>query len=171
MEKNEGLFDPSRRFAFTNITKEDFVSAWGGAPIVIKAGDTVELSHHLANKLVDELVDKIMIGDAKMNEVEYYKANPNTTPNSYRAPSSLGVPLARKEWEDKIVRELAVDEESPEIAVIRAEVKQEILRDMSKENAAAAIPVPTTVSEFADLDNKTPIVKKASLRLKKVKVI
>lgn len=149
--KNDGLFNPSLRFAFTNITTEDFVSAWGGSPIIVKAGETVELNHHLANKLTDELVDKIMIGNAKLDEVTYYKNNPGTAPNAYRAPSSLGVPAARKVWEDQIVRQLAVDEESPEIQVMRAQIKQELMADLSTEKSAEPVHVPSSLEEFSEL--------------------
>ncbi len=151
--KTEGIFNPVLKFAFTNITEEDFVSAWNGVPITVKPGQTVSLPHHLADKMTDELVDKIMITGVKTNEVEYYKNNPNTAPNLYRAPSSLGVPAARKLWEDKIVRQLDVDEESPEIQVIRAQIKEELLSDMSKETSKAPVPVPS-LGDFAEI--KTP---------------
>lgn len=171
--KNEGLFNPALRFAFTNITTEDFSSAWGGSPIVVKAGQTVELTHHLANKLTDELVDKIMIGAAKLDEVTYYKNNPNTAPNVYRAPSSLGVPAARKVWEDQIVRPLAVDEESPEIQVMRAQIKEELMADLSAETAKGGPAIPTSLEEFAELKEGAPVEspkEKAPLRLKRIKV-
>jgi len=151
VNKNDGVYNPSLRFAFTNITEEDFVSAWGGSPIVVKAGQTVELPHHLADKMTDELVNKIMIGNAKLDEVEYYKKNPNTQPNMYRAASSLGVPAARKIWEDKIVRPLAVDEESPEIQVMRAQIKEEIMNDLKEKPSSQPVAVPTNISEFAEL--------------------
>jgi hypothetical protein len=151
--KNDGLFDPSKRFAFTNISEEVFTSAWGGAPIVVQPGQTVELPHHLANKLTDELVDKIMIGNVKMDEVEYYKKNPNTAPNMFRAPNSLGVPAARKVWEDQIVRELAVDEESPQVQVMRAELKAQLEAELSAQPAREPVQVPTNIAEFSELNN------------------
>lgn len=152
--KNAGLFDPSKRYAFTNITEEVFTSAWGGAPIVVQPGETVELSQHLANKLTDELVDKIMIGNIKMNEVEYYKNNPNTAPNMYRAPSNLGVPAARKVWEDKIVRELAVDEESPQIQVMRAELKAQLKAELEAQPSKEPPKVPVSLEEFSELGDQ-----------------
>lgn len=149
--KNDGLYNPALRFAFTNITTEDFVSAWGGSPIVVKAGQTVTLPHHLADKLTDELVNKIMITNVKTNEVEYYKNNPNTAPNMYRAPSSLGVPAARLVWEDKIVRALEVDEETPEIQVMRAQIKEELERDLNSEVSKQPPVIPTGIEEFAEI--------------------
>lgn len=169
--KTQGVFNPVQRFAFTNITAEDFVSKWDGQPIIVKAGQTVELPHHLADKLTDELVNKIMIGNVKLAEVEYYKNNPNTAPNFYRAPSSLGVPAARKVWEDKIVRELAVDEESPEIAVMRAQIREELQRDMQAEVSKAPPPVPTG-AEFAEIKEgavSAPAPEKKPMRVKTIK--
>lgn len=144
--KEAGIFNPALRFAFTNITTDDLVSAWDGSPITVKPGQTVELSHHLANKLTDELVDKIMIGAAKLDE---------TTKNQpyYRSPmgSSLGVPGARKVWEDQIVRPLAVDEESPEIQIIRSQIKAELEADMAKEPGGSVSDIQMNPAEFAEL--------------------
>lgn len=167
--KNEGMFNPSLRFAFTNITDEDFVSAWGGSPITVKPHQTIELPHHLANKLTDELVDKIMIGNAKLDEVTYYKAHPDMQPNTYRAASSLGVPAARKVWEDQIVRLLELDEESPEIQVMRAQIKEELLADMSKETSREPVPVPSSIAEFAELGNTVEVAPKKPLKVKTIK--
>lgn len=171
--KNEGIYNPALRFAFTNITDRVFESKWNGQPITIQPGQTVELPHHLANKLTDELVDSIMIGAAKLNEIEFYKANPNTAPNMYRAASSLGVPQARKIWEDLIVRPLAVDEESPEIQIIRAQIKEELLADQSQEKSVADVPVPTGIEEFAEIKSggfKPEKPVKKPLKLKQIKV-
>ena len=168
--KNEGMYNPARRFAFTNILEEDFVSYWGGSPIIIKAGQTVELPHHLADKLVDEMVNKIMITGIKTNEEEYYKKNPNAAVNTYRAPSSLGVPQVRKQWEDKIVRELAVDEESPEMQVIRAKIKEELQADLQGKASTEAVPTNINVNEFAELGKPDVVVEKKSLKVKTIKV-
>lgn len=171
--KDDGMFNPALRFAFTNITSEDFVSAWGGSEIRVKAGETIELPHHLANKLTDELVDKIMIGNAKLDEIEYYKNNPNTRPLEYRSPSQLGVPAARRVWEDQIVRELEVDEESPEIQVMRAQIREEVLNDLKAESSSAPVQAPTSLSEFAELGKDKSVEKEAKkppMRTKKIKL-
>ncbi len=169
--KSQGLYDPTKRYAFTNILSEDFVSAWGGAPIVVKAGQTIELQQYLANKLTDEMVDKIMIGNAKLDEVEYYKKNPNTAPNMYRAASSLGVPAARKVWEDKIVRELAVDEESPQIQVMRAELKAELEASLQAQPTKGSPVIPTDLKEFSELDQTGATATKPTPAPLKVKVL
>lgn len=166
----QGIYNPMLKFAFTNITEETFTSAWGGEPIVIPAGHTVELPHHLAAKLTKELVDKIMIGNAKLNEVEFYNKNANAMPNTYRAPSSLGVPGARKVWEDQIVHLMAPDEESPQTQLMRIKIKEELMRDLQAEPSTGS-PLdnaPASLDEFADLNaNKQQSEEKEPMKLKK----
>jgi hypothetical protein len=164
-----GLFNPALRFAFTNITQEEFKSYWNGSPIIVKPGQTVELQHHLAVKMTKELVDQIMQNEVKIDEIEH-KATAY-----YRSPKgmNLGVPAARKVWEDKIVRVLDTDEESPEIQVMRAQLKQEILAAQNKEQLQPEpVRVPTSFSEFAELKSdkdQTPKVEKKPIRMKEVK--
>lgn len=170
----QGIYNPLLRFSFTNITEEEFISAWNSEPIKIPAGVTVELTHHLAAKLTRELVDKIMIGNAKINEIEFYKNNPNVQMNTYRASSSLGVPGARKIWEDQICRLLAPDEESPQTQLMRIKIREELMRDLKAEPSSGS-PLDNasiSVEEFADLsnrlDNKEEKIEKAPMKLKKV---
>jgi len=168
-----GLFNPALRFAFTNISDDVFTSYWDKVPIVVKPYETIEISSNnpipgvtgqaLAVKMTCELVDKIMIGEAKMDEMKHKEPY-------FRSPkgSSLGVPAARKLWEDKILRELGFDEESPAIKTMRNQLKEEILSGGDK-NRVQDTPMPSSVQEFADLTKKeTPVVKKA-VRVKKIK--
>lgn len=164
----EGVFNPLLRFAFTNITEEPFVSAWDGSPINVPAGATIELPHHLAVKLTKELVDKIMIGNAKLDEVT--KDQPY-----YRSPigSSLGVPAARRVWEDKICRQLEVDEESPQIQVMRAKIREELMHDLKAEPSSGS-PLdnaPASMSEFADLTKKEETAEKAPMKVQQIEVV
>lgn len=151
LEKNQGLYDSTKRYSFTNITAEDFTSAWGGSPITVKAGETVKLNEFLANKLTTELVDKIMIGNAKMDEVKYYEKNPNTEPNRYRAANMMGVPAARKVWEDKIAQRLPDEKDTAQMQIERANMKAKLEKDMSTEKSTDPVSVPTSLEEFAEL--------------------
>lgn len=156
IDKNPGIFNPLSRYAVTNITEEPHEVIWNGEVITaLKPHQTIELPHHLANKVVDELVDKIMIGKAKLDEVEMLKQNP-AIPNP-RSPQgmSLGVPAARKVWEDQIVKEIEVDPDSPEVRLMRSQVKEQILGDMSRsaEKPKPVESVTPALSEFADLTN------------------
>ncbi len=165
LDVKNGLYDPSKRFAFTNITSEPFVSAWDGQPITVQPSQTIELTHHLAVKLTGELVDKIMIGNAKMDELQ-------SNQPYFRSPkgTSLGVPAARKVWEDQILRELEVDEESPEIQIMRAKIREEIMTDLKAEPSDEKVPVPTGIAEFADLDKTETKEAKKPLKVKTIKV-
>lgn len=172
-----GVYNPGLRFAFTNITQEDFTSYWGGQPITVKAGRTVELPHHLAVKMTREIVDKILVGEAKLDEVTYYKNNPGASPNSYRSPKgmAIGVPEQRKPFEEKVCRVMAPDEEDPQWAIKRAEMREELMADMNREASRSPVSVPATVEpgklpgEFAELGKEQPKQEKPPLKVKEVK--
>ena len=162
----EGLYNPALRFAFTNITEEPFVSYWDGQPMTVPAGQTVELPQYLAVKMTKELTDKIMIGEAKLDALSKGLVGAQTP-----RTSQLGVPAARKVWEDKICRVLDVDEESPQVQVMRAQIKAELLADLSAEAQPKGTPeLPSSLGEFAEL-KKTPEPKKMGrpIKLKEVK--
>lgn len=162
----QGLYNPSLRFAFTNITTEAFTSYWNGVPIVIKAGETIEISnitpipgagHAIAVKMTGEMVDKIMMDEAKMDEIRV------NTPY-YRSPkgTSLGVPAARKPIEDQILRELSPEEESPAIQTIRKQLLEEIQAGGDEKQTTAPVHIPTSIEEFADINNvsKEPAIER-----------
>lgn len=165
LDVKNGLYDPSKRFAFTNITAEVFESAWDGQKIIVNPSQTIELTHHLAVKLTGELVDKIMIGNAKLDELQHKEPY-------FRSPqgTSLGVPAARKVWEDQILRELQVDEESPEIQIMRAKIREELISDMKKEPSKEGVTAPTSVGEFADATAPQPKKEKRAYKTKTIKV-
>jgi hypothetical protein len=170
----EGIYNPLLKFSFTNITEVPFEIKWNGEIVtVLKGGETVELPHYLAVVATKNLVDSIMIGNAKLDEITYYKNNPNTQPNMYRASSALGVPAARKVWEDQICRLMEVDEESPQVQVMRATIKAELMADLGAQPSQGS-PLenaPKSLSEFADLTapktDETP--KQSKIKVKKVK--
>jgi hypothetical protein len=163
----EGVFNPGLRFAFTNITEEEFLSAWDGNPIKIGVGRTVELPHHLAVKLTKELVDKIMIGEAALD-----KATNGVKDPYYRSPKGgmLGVPSAREVWEVKICRLLEDDEESPEKQFMRMQLKEELRNDLEagQKPADRNIPIPSGVEEFADLTAKPEKKRGRPVKLKEI---
>ena len=170
----EGLYNPSLKFAFTNISETPFTIVWDGKIVTtLKAGETVELNHYLAVASTKRLVDLIMIGNAKLDELAYYKNNPNTQPNMYRASSSLGVPAARKVWEDRICKVIEVDDESPQAQVDRATIREELMKDLSAEpsHGSPLDNAPTRVEDFADLTapKKEESPKQSPIKVKKIK--
>lgn len=146
----DGVFNPLRRFAFTNITNDLFTFHWNSQPISVKAHETVELPHHLMVVATTKLVDKIMIQKSKEDENEGKK-----TDRFYRGASMLGVPAARKVYEDQIVRELQVDEESPQIAVMRSQIRDQVLKDIEN-GAKKAAPVESIVASV-NLETMSPV--------------
>lgn len=158
LHPTNGIFNPLYRFAFTNITKEDLESFWNGRPLKVKAGETVKLTHHLAVKLTKELVDRIMITDVKLNEVNFYKNNPNTAPNMYRAPSSLGVPAARKIWEDKIIKQLPTEKDEIQLEIMRSEMIEGLTQDLNRQTSTEPVSVPAATLSHSDNPTKLPEV-------------
>lgn len=157
IEKTPGIFNPLARYAFTNITEEPYTLRWDGEDILtVEPGRTIELPHHLADKALTELVDRIMIGEAKLDEVAMLKANPAmSNPRSSRG-MNLGVPAARKVWEDQIIKEIKVDPESAEARLMRSQVRDQITQDIvrSAEKAKPVEAATPSLSEFADLTKR-----------------
>lgn len=151
-----GIYDPSKRFAFTNITDEDFIFKWADNPIKVKAGETVELPHHLAVKATIQLTDQIMIKEVHEEELKVRAETKNPT---YRSPRaiSLGVPAAREPYESKILKELASRSDTDsQFQVIRAQKAEEILRDLKRENSAVPPTLPaTSLDDFAAVNLPT----------------
>ena len=150
----DGIYDPRRRFAFTNITAEPFTFSWGGVPTTVKPHQTIEVAHHIAVLATTKLCDQIMLGDIKRDEETYKAAHPNEP--YFRSPrsGSIGVPMARKPIEDKILRELKVDEESPEVSMMRAQMKEQLMADLNAEKTAPVESIKIDPAEFSEVKGK-----------------
>lgn len=149
----EGVYNPLRRFSFTNISDEDFYIVWGKARVKVAPKETVELPHHLAVKSTTELVDKIMIGEqyAKLEKIR------ETRPDYLYPPGAgmLGVPAARKPYEDKILKELPMkDDTATKLQVLR--MKEEIESDIKRSSQPSPEVETIKVSEeaFAELKER-----------------
>lgn len=148
-----GVYDPRKRFAFTNITEEPFTFSWDGKPVTVPAGVTVELPHHLAVLATTNLVDKIMQGIATDDETAQRKKTGNMY---YRSPKGAmaGVPAAREVWEKKVIVELEPNMESPQIALIKAQLAEELTRDLNAQPAAKVSKMSVPLTEFAEIGSK-----------------
>lgn len=149
----DGIYDPSKRFGFKNITKEDFTFTWGNQPIKVKAGQEIELPHHLAVLATGKLVDKIMNDSVREEEVKMRTKNKDPM---WRSPRGLstGIPEARKPFETQILRELKIDDENPQMAVIRAQIREELLSDLNAEKAAPVAKMTVKTEEFSQIQSK-----------------
>lgn len=151
----QGIYDPTRRFAFTNIDVVPFTFSWAKTPITVKVGETVELPHHLAVLATTQLVDKIMLDEINAKTEKLRAINP-----MYIAPNqagSLGVPAAREPYETKILKELPKrDDGDAQLNIIRSQFKEEMSRDLKAENSphitkASEIGV-TNINEFEGIN-------------------
>jgi len=152
------MYDPTKRFEFTNISDTDFEFKWNGTPIVVKPGKKVILKHHLAVLAATKLCDQLMMADINKRTEEERAKNP-----MYIAPNragSLGVPAARKPYEDKILRELPkLDDNDAQLGIIRSETIEQLTEDLSSQPAPRIEKMSdigvTSIKEFEDINLPT----------------
>lgn len=145
----EGIYDPTRRFAFTNIDTADYTLTWDGKPLVtVKPGESVELPHHLAVMATGELVDRIMMAETKADEEAHA-----TTPY-YRSPKgiAMGVPAARKPFEDKVLKEIPVDQASSQFKILQSQLIETVKADLSAETSKPISSISVKPEEFAGIE-------------------
>ena len=153
----DGIYDPTKRFSFTNITSEPFTFTWGKSPITVNAGEVIELPHHLAVLATTALVDKIMNQEIKEEED---KIKADTKNPYYRSPRgiSLAVPSAREPYENKICRELSRNESKiseSQMGVLRTELKENLIKDLKGETSPSITKVSdlgVTAKEFEEIN-------------------
>lgn len=155
LEVKDGIYDPSKRFQFTNIGTNEFTFEWGGVPIHVAAGEKIELPHYLAVLATKRLVDNIMIAEIKEKELKIREETKN--PSYHARTSSLAVPAARKPYEDKILKELEPKQgNDAQLNVTRAKIAEELARDMKRENSprieAISQVMPVNASQIASND-------------------
>lgn len=143
----QGIYDPTKRFAFKNITEEPFTFTWNSDPITVKAGQEVELPHHMAILATGKIVDKIMMDIARDDEQKQRKINKDPL---WRSPKGIavGVPEARRVWEEQVLRELKVDDENPQVAVMRAQMREELLKDLKGEKSTTPPTLPVSAKDM-----------------------
>ena len=158
LRKDEGIYDPLKRFAFTNITDEDFYIVWAKARVKVAPKETVELPEYLAMKSTNELVDKIMIGEqyAKLTKIR------ETHPEHIQAPGAgmLGVPAARKPYEDKILKELEPKNDTAtqlNVLRIKTEIESDIKRSSVPVADVSAAVAGISETAFAELKQRPPV--------------
>lgn len=153
----QGIYDPTKRFSFTNISSAPFTFYWAKSPITVKAKETVELPHHLAVLATNQLVDQIFMAEIKEEEVKMAAETKNPL---YRSPRaiSMGVPAVREVYENKILKELKPNESKiseSQLGVIRSQLRDTLINDTSAKSAApitGAMAASIVSSEFEDVN-------------------
>ncbi len=150
---DRGMYDPRKRYGFKNITEKDFTFTWNSNPVTVKPGVEVELPEHMAILATHKLVDEIM---SKLAQEDTERLRKETKEHTARSPLgiAMGIPHARKVWEDKIIRELTVDERSPEIQVLRAQIKEQLVSDLTNAQKPPE-PIETALGGLAQMGNPT----------------
>lgn len=161
LTKKDGIYDPLARYGFTNIDTEPFDFKWGGQSIIVQPGQEVEMPEYMAITATQHLVDRVMLKEIHEEEVEMRQKRKEPF---WRSPRGLsfGIPAARKPYEDKVLRKLALDEESPQVAIMKAQIREQVLKDINaKENKE---PISESViagtKEFAGVMEQIDDVKK-----------
>lgn len=162
--EDRGMYNPLKRYGFKNITDEAFTFSWNDNPITVPPGVEIELPEHLAITATHKLVDQIM---QKEIHAEEEKMRRETRDAYWKSPRgiSMAVPTARKPYESKVLRELQIDERSPQFQVLRSQIKEQILGDLANgqkapdplaDLVAATIPMGSTSApkEFSEIPGK-----------------
>lgn len=162
LDKKMGIYNPAKRYGFKNITDKPFTFTWGGHPITVKAGEEIEVPEHYAMVATQKLVDQIMQEEVTAEEK---KMRAELKDPYWRSPKgiSLGIPAARKPYEDKVLRELAFDEENPQVQVMRAQIREQILSDIDNAQKPK-VPVETVVANFAQSGKTTAPAEFAEIK-------
>lgn len=150
---DRGVYDPTKRYGFKNITEKPFTFSWDNNPITVPPGEEIELPEYMAIMATHKQVDQIMSEIAFEDTVRLRKEN-----KDYAARSPLGiamgVPSARKPYEDKILRELKLDEKNPQVQILRAQIKEQLMTDLTNGQKPAA-PIESVVAGIAQFGNPT----------------
>lgn len=140
LTKKEGIYDPTKRGAFTNWSDEDFTSKWNGEAITVGAGKTVTLPEHLAIKFTDEFVTREMVKD----EMKSFVPSVKWPTYEESEKTKVGIPSARTAYETKTLRWLPRSEESAEMQLLRMQVFEEVKKDFTAVPSTEAPKAPTS---------------------------
>lgn len=142
----EGLYDQTQRYKFTNIDDEEFIGMWNGKLFVtVPKGASVTLPESQAINFAKALCDRVMRKEEKAKFV------PNMREQRWEESerTRVGIPMARKPYESQILQKINQDEETPEMQVMRSQVREELMRDMSAQVNTESPKGPSSLSSLA----------------------
>lgn len=151
----QGMFDPSKRYAFTNITDEPFSFGWNGVNIDVAPKETIEIPQYLAYQAVNKMIDQLIMAKNKKDLDKIRETNP-----AYLTPPGagmMGIPAYRVTFEDMIVKELTPKSgNDAKLDIIRA--KEAVMSDIrrSQEEAKPVESIKIAQTEFAELKEMSP---------------
>lgn len=150
LDKKSGVYDITKTYAVKNITDKPFTFRWNSNPMTIQQGKELNMPEHFMIVAVTKMVDEIMQEETRVEEVEMRK---QLRDPYWRSPKgiALGVPAARKVYEDKIVREVKLDESDPQTQVRKVQLKEEIMGDILNSQKPPA-PIESALAGIASTD-------------------
>lgn len=134
--QDPAIYDNERRFIFSNFSKEDFVTRYGGEEKTIKSGETWELPMFKAYLFTKHLVDREMIKN--------------------RLENSLSSEEARKPYEDMAMAEITGNVDSPALASLKEKIAEEVAVESGIKRKKKITPkdsktATVEVKEFEDI--------------------
>ena len=100
------VFDNERRFIFNNWSDRDFTATWANESTTVKAGTSKEFPMYLAYHFTKHFVDREMQKDGMS--------------------SLMSIDEQRKSYEDKTMAEITGNIDSPALAQLKEQIRQEI---------------------------------------------
>lgn len=153
LDVKDGIFLPAQRFSFSNITTKPFASRWGGIPVVVGPGETIEISDHtpfmgvgmghcLSVKFTKELVDNIFADKAKIiqNEGDSSHKPGDIVFNRPTVGMMAGVPEQRKIYEDQILKKLDIDEEDGSVKLLKKQMVDQLTANAERKEGVSYEP-------------------------------
>lgn len=120
----------------------------------MKAGEKIELPHHLALLATKKLVDQIMMEETREEEIKTRAENKNPYWVSPKGVA-VGVPAAREPYEKKVLRELTMGESKiteSQMGIIRSELKDTLTKDMKAAPAGPIESINLPKTEFEEIN-------------------
>ena len=152
----QGMFDPTKRYSFTNITEEPFQFGWNGINIDVAPGESIEIPQYLAYQANNKMIDSLIMAKNKKDLDKIRETNP-----AYLTPPGagmMGVPAYRETFEKLIIKELPPKSgNDAKLDIIRAKeiVMADIKRSQQEVQPIETIKVAQT--EFAELNENAPV--------------
>jgi hypothetical protein len=151
----QGMFDPTKRYSFTNITDEPFQFGWNGVNIDVAPKESIEITQYLAYQAVNKMIDQLIMAKNKKDLDKIRETNP-----AYLTPPGagmMGIPAYRVTFENMIVKELpSKSGNDAKLDIIRA--KEAIMSDIkrSAEEPQPIESIKVAQTEFAELKEVAP---------------
>lgn len=152
--EERSLYDNSQRYRFTNIDDEEFIGMWDGRIFVtVPAGRSVTLPEAQAITYAKALCTRVMLKEEKSKFV------PNMREATWEESQKTrtGVPMARDPYEKRILQKLEQNEDTPELQVLRSEIREELLHDMQAQVSMDAPRGPAALSDLSLVKDKRTV--------------